>query len=132
MTTACCEDWERLFQTDAEAVCFAATLLDISEFRLFEIAHVNWFGSEAPKKAMEGFFGSYLRSGLAPFWLRHLVRSIIGKHRKGNLAASEFGIEQPRVGPLEKKIGWVVIGLLSCLALAIGWISATLRPHWRQ
>lgn len=132
MTAACCEDLERLFQTDAEAVCFAASLLEISEFRLFEIAHVNWFGSEAPKKAMEGFFGSYLQSGLVPFWLRHMIRSIIGKHRKGNPAASEFGIEQPHVSPLGRKLGWVVIGLLSGLVFAIGWVSATVRPRWWQ
>jgi hypothetical protein len=132
MTAACCEDLERLFQTDAEAVCFAASLLDISEFRLFEIAHVNWFGSEAPKKAMEGLFGNYLHSGLVPFWLRHMVRSIIGKHWKGSLAAREFGIEQPHVSPSRRKIGWVVTGFLNCLVFAIGWVSATVRPHWWQ
>jgi hypothetical protein len=130
MTAACCEDWGRLFQTDAEAVCFAASLLDISEFRLFEIAHVNWFGSKAPKKAMEGFFGNYLHSGLVPFWLRHMVRSIINKHWKGNLAAREFGIEQPHVSPSEKRVGWLVIGLLSVLVFALGWVSSTVGPQW--
>ena len=132
MTAACCEDLERLFQTDTEAVCFAASLLEISEFQLFEIAHVNWFGGEAPKKAMEGFFGNYLQAGLVPFWLRHMVRSVICKHWKGNLAANELSIGQPHVGPLERKIGWVVIGLLSCLVFAIGWIFTTVKPRWWQ
>jgi hypothetical protein len=132
MTAACCEDWGRLFQADAEAVCFAASLLDISEFWLFEIAHVDWFGGEAPKKAMEGFFGNYLQSGLVPFWLRHMVRSIIGKHWKGHLTARESGIEQPHVNPLGRKLGWIVRGLLSVLVFALGWVSSTVGPHWWQ
>jgi len=40
-----CEDMGIVFQNDAEAVSFVAGLFDISEFRLFEIAYVNWFGS---------------------------------------------------------------------------------------
>ena len=132
MTAACCENWERLFHSDAEAVCFAASLVDISEFRLFEISHVNWFGSEAPKKAMEGFFRNYLQAGLVPFWLRHTVRSIINKHWKENLAARKASIEQPHVSPLESKLGWVVIGLLSGLVFAMGWISKTLGPKGWQ
>lgn len=132
MTAACCEYWGRLFQNDADAVSFAASLLDISEFRLFEMAHVNWFGSKPPKKTMEGFFHSYLQDGLVPFWLRHMVRTIINRHSKGHLATREFGIEEPHPSPLGKKRGWIVMGLLSVLVFAMVWISKTLGPKWWQ
>ena len=62
-----CEEMGILFQNDAEALSFVAGLFDISEFRLFEIAYVNWFGREATEKAMDGFFGSYLKTGFVPF-----------------------------------------------------------------
>ena len=80
-----CEEMGILFQNDAEALSFVAGLFDISEFRLFEIAYVNWFGREATEKAMDGFFGSYLKTGFVPFWLRGMLRRLIRKHRKGDL-----------------------------------------------
>ena len=117
-----------VFQDDAEAVSFAAGLLDISEFRLFEIAYENWFGSEPTHKAMDGFFGSYLKSGFVPFWLRNLVRKIIFKHREGDLTPSEFGIHEPRVNGSESGIGWFLVGLFGFLVFAIVWGSATFKP----
>jgi hypothetical protein len=132
MATACCEDLGRLFRTDAEAVCFAASLLDISEFKLFEIAHVNWFGREASNKDVEGFFGNYLKSGFVPFWLRDTVRKIISKYRNGNLAPSEFGIEISHVSHSERKFGWILIGLIGLLVFCISWISTRPEPHLWQ
>ena len=125
-----CEDMGIVFQNDAEAVSFVAGLFDISEFRLFEIAYVNWFGSEPTKKAMDGFFGSYLKTGLVPFWLRAVVRRIICKHRKGNLTPSEFGIDQPCVSRFERKLGWILVALFSFLVFAIVWFSAKYQPAW--
>jgi hypothetical protein len=122
-----CEDLGIVFQDDAEAVSFVAGLLDISEFRLFEIAYVNWFGSAATKKAIDGFFDSYLNSGLVPFWLRNMVRTIICKHRKGNLIPSRFGIDQPCVSRSKRRLGWILVGLFYFLVFAIVWGSATYK-----
>ncbi|MDY6953943.1 MAG: hypothetical protein SWE60_20760 [Thermodesulfobacteriota bacterium] len=125
-----CEDRGKVFQNDAEAVSFVAGLFDISEFRLFEMAYVHWFGSEATKKTMEGFFGRYLKTGLVPFWLRDMVRKIIYRHRKGDLTPGEFGIHRPCVAPSERRLGWVLVGLFSVLVFAIVWISARYKPVW--
>ena len=122
-----CEDLGIVFRDDAEAVNFVAGLLEISEFRLFEIAYVNWFGSEATKKAMDGFFGSYLKSGLVPFWLRDMVRKMICKYRNGNLAPIEFGIK-PCAGRSKRGLGWILVGLLGFVVFAIVWGSATFKP----
>jgi hypothetical protein len=124
-----CEDLEIVFKDDAEAVSFVAGLLDISEFRLFEIAYENWFGSEGTKKAMDGFFGSYLQSGSVPFWLRNMVRTIICNHLKGNLIPSRFGIDEPRLSRSKRRLGWILVGLFYFLVFAIVWGSATFKPY---
>lgn len=125
-----CEEMGIVFQNDAEEVSFVAGLFDISEFRLFEIAYVNWLGSAATKKAMDGFFGSYLKTGLVPFWLRGMVRRIICKHRKGNLTPSEFGVHQPCVSRFDRRPGWILVGLFSFLVFAIVWISKHYKSAW--
>jgi hypothetical protein len=125
-----CEEMGFLFQNDAEALSFVAGLFDISEFRLFEIAYVNWFGRKATEKAMDGFFGSYLKTGFVPFWLRGMVRRIICKYRKGNLTPSEFGIQQACLSHSERRLGWFLVGLFSFLVFAIVWISANYKPAW--
>jgi hypothetical protein len=129
MLTTHCEDSEIVFQDDAEAVSFAAGLLEISEFRLFEIAYKDWFGIEATRKAMDGFFGSYLKSGLLPFWLRNTVRKIIFEHRKGNLTPGRFGIDQPCLSRSRRRLGWFLVGLFYFLVFAIVWGSATYTPY---
>jgi hypothetical protein len=125
-----CEDKGIVFQNDAEAVCFVAGLFDISEFKLFEIAYANWFGSEATEKAIDAFFGSYLKTGLVPFWLRDMVRRIICNHRKGDLSPGEFGIRQLCVSPPERRCGWVLVGLFSLLVFVIVWVSSNYQPTW--
>jgi len=125
-----CEDMGIVFHNDAEAVSFVAGLFDISEFRLFEMAYVNWFGREATKKAMDRFFGTYLNTGFVPFWLRAVVRRIICKHRKGNLTPGEFGIDRPCVTGFKRRLGWILVGLFSLLVFAIVWVSANYQSAW--
>ena len=117
------------FQDDAEAVAFAAGLLDISEYRLFEIAYEDWFGSRARKSAMDGFFGSYLKSGSIPFWLRNMVRTVLSKYRQGDLAPHRFGIDPPCLSRSRRRLGWILVGLFYFLVFAIIWGSATFEPY---
>jgi hypothetical protein len=118
------------FQNDAEAVSFVAGLFDISEFKLFEMAYVNWYGREAAKKAMDRFFGTYLNTGSVPFWLRAAVRKILCQHRKGDLTASQLGVDRPGLSPVERRFGWMLVGFFSLLVFVIVWISAKYQPAW--
>jgi hypothetical protein len=127
MSATHCEDLGIVFQDDAQAMSFVAGLLDISEFRLFEIAYVNWFGSEATEEVIDGFFASYLKSGLVPFWLRNMVRAIMCEYRKGNLTPGRFGIDQPCVSRFKRRLGWLLVGLFYLLIFAIVWGSATYK-----
>jgi len=123
------EDTGIVFQNDAEAASFAAALLDVSEFRLFEIAHEDWFGRKATRKATEAFFVGYLKSGLIPFWLRNTVRTIICKYQQGNLAPGKFGFDQTLESPSRRRVGWILMGLLYLLVFAIVWGFAMLKSY---
>ena len=125
-----CEDVGIAFQDDAEGVSFVAGLLNISEFKLFEIAYANWFGGEVTEKAIDCFFGSYLHSGFVPFWLRDMVRNILCKYRKGNLNPSELGINHPGGNRLERRLGWILVVFFNILVFAIVWGSATYKSAW--
>jgi hypothetical protein len=124
-----CEDLGMVFQDDAEAVSFVAGLLDVSEFKLFELAYETWFGSQATKKSMDGFFGSYLKSGFIPFWLRNMVRTIISEAREGNLTPSRFGVDRPCLSRSKRRLGWILVGLFYFLVFAIVWGSATYKSY---
>jgi hypothetical protein len=116
-----------VFRDDAEAVSFVAGLLDISEFRLFEMAYASWFGRDATEKALDGFFGTYLKSGLIPFWVRNMVRTVMCEYRKGNWTPSRFGIDQPCISPSQRRLGWILVGLFYLLIFVIVWGSATFK-----
>jgi hypothetical protein len=120
---------EIVFQDDAEAVSFVAGLLGISEFGLFEIAYERWFGRKTNEKTMEAFFGTYLKSGLMPFWLRNMVRTIICEHRQGNLTPGGFRMYQPPESRSMWRVGWILMGVFYFLVFAIVWGSTTFKSY---
>lgn len=58
-------------------VASACEILQVHEFRLFEIAHRRWFGCEADVKALERVFVAWLYGARAPAWVRHTVRLVL-------------------------------------------------------
>ena len=40
-------------ETDAGQVVYTASVLNVSEFRLFELAYEDWFGEPGPETALE-------------------------------------------------------------------------------
>ena len=51
----------------------AAQRLDISEYRVFLLAHRDWFG-EPGLMTVEQAFTAYLTRRVVPVWVRHFVR----------------------------------------------------------
>ena len=78
---------------DTADVAGAAGLLEVPEFRLFEIAYARWYGREAPEREVESHFGRYLRTRNAPIWVRHLARQVAGRYRAGRLDPRDFGLD---------------------------------------
>lgn len=115
---------------DAHAVCTAASLLGTSEYHLFQVAHMEWFGSPATESALERLFSQYIDTNIVPFWMRDFVRSIIDKHRSGDLDAAAYGLAPRRLPATntaqERSMLFVFAGamlLFSILIFSIDWTT---------
>ena len=77
---------------DLIAVRQTAALLDITEFRLFELAYRWWYGKPAPAGRIERVFVVYMFQDHIPFWLRHYLRHVQTLHEAGPVHRSTLGI----------------------------------------
>lgn len=103
---------------DGLSVAFASSLLQISEFRFFHIAHIEWFGNDIPDRRMESFFCEYLFTGIIPFWVRNLSRKVLNLHKEGSLQPADFGIRRHVPTPeMRTKGKWIIIMLLMLVAV---------------
>lgn len=59
---------------DVEQVCYAAALLNVTEFRLFELAYDDWFGEAGSEGMLEVAYMSYVICGKTPIWVRNYAR----------------------------------------------------------
>lgn len=63
--------------SDNRLVIDAAMILDVSEFQLFELAYVDWFGDEPIASQVEPSFAQYMFRGEIPTWVRQFARKIV-------------------------------------------------------
>jgi len=98
---------------DTREVLEASSLLQITEFNLFELAHQRWFGSPADEQDLETTFARYMFAATAPPWVRKFCRDVADTERTGELDPLAFGVH-PRVVPDT----WLRRGLRHTLALA--------------
>ena len=59
---------------DAEQVGYVTSVLNVSLFRLFELAYEDWFGESASEGSLEAAYIPYVILGTMPIWLRNYVR----------------------------------------------------------
>ena len=81
---------------DVLAVLETSGLLAVSEFRVFELAHVNWYGVAADEQTIERHFFPYMFREEVPHYVRAFTRKILGLERAGRLDPQTFGIEPDR------------------------------------
>lgn len=81
---------------DTREVLDASSLLQITEFHLFELAFQRWFGREAREAELERCFARYMFAAKAPFWVRQFCRDVAAKESDGMLNPRDFGV-LPRV-----------------------------------
>ncbi len=62
---------------DTRLVLDAASVMDISEFQVFEQAYVDWFGDEPMVSEVEASFAVYMFRGEIPTWVRQYARKIL-------------------------------------------------------
>ena len=59
---------------DGHAVALLADFLEVSEFEVFAAAFRAWYRCDAGAQDLERHFGTYLREGRVPFWVRDFAR----------------------------------------------------------
>jgi len=80
---------------DLIAVAVSASLLQVSEFKCFQIAYSQWFGHELDEQSMENIFSTYLKELSVPHWVRHFTRKVFYLEVQGKLNPEEFNIFRP-------------------------------------
>jgi hypothetical protein len=91
-------DDDHLVPEDLREVLAASSLLQITEFHLFELAFERWFGRQAREGELEACFARYMFASHAPFWVRQFCRDVATKDSDGSLDPRDFGV-LPRVVP---------------------------------
>lgn len=79
----------------------AASLLNISEFKLFSEAYLTWFGDRANDEDLTLVFSQFIMFGELPEWADQFARSIlddIDANRQVNLNSFSIVNLAPRVG----------------------------------
>lgn len=99
---------------DIKAVLETSGLLAVSEFRVFELAYVNWYGVETDEKTIERHFLPYMFREEVPHYVRAFTRTILGLERADRLDPRDFGIEPDR-----RTIRGVVSGLFYSLCIGL-------------
>ncbi len=60
-----------------QAISKAASLLEISEYRLFGEAWLNWFGDRPTEQDITSIFAQFKMFGEVPLWADEFARGII-------------------------------------------------------
>ncbi len=60
-----------------QAISKAASLLNISEYRLFDEAYLNWFGDRPKEQDITNVFAQFKMFGEVPIWADEFARGII-------------------------------------------------------
>lgn len=78
---------------DCVLVANTAGLLEITEFRLFQLAFGEWYGREIRDYEAEDYFTTFMYFDRVPFWVRRFCHKIQDLHDTGNLDPRDFGIK---------------------------------------
>ena len=85
---------------DAEQLGQVISVLNVSLFRLFELAYEDWFGESASERCLEATYIPYIIFGTMPVWLRNYVR-------KTTRLCDEAGMYVPRAAALSLSHPWL-------------------------
>jgi hypothetical protein len=74
---------------DSEAIGQTASVLGVSQTRVFELAYQEWYGQPFPQREMEAVFLAYLFEGRLPCWVRAFTRNTL-------VLCEEAGMDLPQ------------------------------------
>ena len=102
--------------SDIRRILLSSALLQISEFRFFQIAYRQWYGREISENRMEYIFEVYMYEDIVPHYVRHLTRKVICLFDQGILDPGMFNIDRPKTSPAHRSTG---IGYTIMLAIIL-------------
>jgi len=119
---------------DIRDVLDTAAALDVTEFRVFELAYTGWFGRSAHPDELERYFVPYMFDGIVPLWVRQFTRDVLRREGRGELRRDEFGLLAPRRtrGQMLTGGGWVLLLIVVFVLLLVGASSTNLLPVLKQ
>jgi len=77
---------------DYMLVANIAGLLEITEFRVFQLAFGEWYGREIRDYEAEDYFTAFMYFDQVPFWVRRFCHKIQNLDAAGKLNPRDFGI----------------------------------------
>lgn len=86
------EYFNRHLERDLISVLDASSALEVTEFRLFELAFQDWYGKRADNQTLERYFAAYMFANRVPGWVRHFARKILKLQERGELDPKAFGV----------------------------------------
>ena len=108
---------------DVSDVLQSAALLEVSEFRVFELAHAAWFGvKKADATALDRCFFDYLYRDRVPTWVRSFAREVVRRAQAGSFDPADYGIRHDPPTPTMIYLG---IRYAVWAALTIAFIIAS-------
>ncbi len=121
---------------DAREVLDTSALLEISEYRVFQLAYRRWHGHDATNRALERIYIRYIFYEEVPLWVRHFTRHVLQLADEGRLDRVELGLAPPpppRVSLAQGKryliIAVAVCGFIVYLAQGTAHEAAQQPPH---
>lgn len=113
-----------LVNDEMKLIGFIASVLQISEYELFRIAHQAWHDNPISENRLDSLFKEYLETSDAPYWVNDFARKAHEKFLDGELNYKDYGITR-RVCDRRTKIkGWIIISSLLILMLLYSYVIA--------
>ena len=99
---------------DCVLVANTAGLLEITEFRLFQLAFGDWYGREIRGYEADDYFTAFMYYDRVPFWVRRFCHKIQDLCEEGRLDPRNFGINPQRFE--YRLLRWAVMAVSIMLA----------------
>jgi len=85
-------DLDKKLSPDISAVLAAAAMLDITEYELFQLAWIRWYGTSPKVAELEPHFVSYMFDQVVPTWGRHFARDVQADWSADELDKEALGV----------------------------------------
>ena len=95
-------DLDKKLSPDIQSVLAAAAILDITEYKMFQLAWIRWHGQNSQAEELEPYFVRYMFDEEVPAWVRHFARDVEADWNAGRLDKEALGI--PRLKGSDKMV----------------------------